>query len=317
MKRILSVILLLVLVAACACALGEAQYTVGICQYIQHEALDQAAQGFMDSLDAELGRGTVEYNLQNASGDSGICAAIVTEFVASEVDLILANSTASLHAANAATGDIPILGTSITEYGVVLGIDAYEGPLGINVSGTSDLAPLDAQADMILELFPDTRTVALLYCSAEPNSQYQVDTVQAELESKGIKALPYPFSDSNDLAVVCQAACEAADVIYTPTDNTVAANAGIVDNICQPAGKPVVTGDTGTCSIAGVAVLGISYYDLGATTGKMAAKVLTGETDITSLPISYAENVAYYYNPAICEALGVNVPSHYIPLPEQ
>ena len=288
-----------------------ATYTVGICQLVTHDALDAATQGFMDALNEAL-PGQVEFDVQNAAGDSNTCSTIVNSFVADGVDLILANATPALQAATAATADIPILGTSVTEYGVDLNIQGFDGTVGGNVSGTSDLAPLDQQAAMIYELFPDAETVGLIYCSAEANSQYQVDTVKAELEKLGYTCELYPFADSNDAAAVTQTACDASDVIYLPTDNTVASNTGIVDNICQPAGVPVVAGEEGIVKGCGVATLSISYYDLGVTTGKMAAQILTGEADISSMPIAYAEDFTPKYNPVICEALGLTMPENYV-----
>ena len=288
-----------------------ATYTVGICQLVTHDALDAATQGFMDALNEAL-PGQVEFDVQNAAGDSNTCSTIVNSFVADGVALILANATPALQAATAATADIPILGTSVTEYGVALNIQGFDGTVGGNVSGTSDLAPLDQQAAMIYELFPDAETVGLIYCSAEANSQYQVDTVKAELEKLGYTCELYPFADSNDAAAVTQTACDASDVIYVPTDNTVASNTGIVDNICQPAGVPVVAGEEGIAKGCGVATLSISYYDLGVTTGKMAAQILTGEADISSMPIAYAENFTPKYNPVICEALGLTLPENYV-----
>ena len=314
MKKLVSVMLAAVLLLTCAAALGEAQYTVGVIQLVKHEALDAATQGFIDALNAEMGEGVVKIDVQDAAGDSNTCATMANAFVSSEVDLIMANATPSLQAAAAATADIPILGTSVTEYGVALDIDGFTGTVGGNVSGTSDLAPLDQQADMLLTLFPDAKNVGLIYCAAEANSQYQVDTVKALLESKGVTATLYPFSDSNDVAAVTQIACDASDVIYVPTDNTVAANTGIVDNICQPAGVPVIAGEAGICRGCGVATLSISYYDLGVTTGKMAAKILKGEADISTMPIAYAENFTPQYNADICAALGVSVPENYVAL---
>lgn len=284
-------------------------YTVGIIQQMQHVALDSATQGFQDALTELLGDAvTIDY--KNASGETANCTTIVGDFVASNVDLIMANGTTALQSAMAATSSIPILGTSITEYGVALGIDGFTGTTGINVSGTSDLAPLDQQAAMLQEWFPDAQTVGLLYCSAEPNSQYQVDTVKAALEALGYTCELYPFADSNDAAAVTQAACDASDVIYVPTDNTVAANTGIVDNICQPAGVPVVAGEEGICKGCGVATLSISYYDLGYKTGEMAAQILTGEADISQMAIAYAP-AAKMYNPTMCEALNITVPDGY------
>ena len=212
-------------------------YTVGICQLVQHAALDAATQGFKDALTEELGD-AVTFDEQNAQGDSNTCSTIINSFVSSDVDLILANATPALQAAQAGTNEIPILGTSVTEYGVALGIDGFDGTVGGNISGTSDLAPLDEQAAMLHELFPDAKNVGLLYCSAEANSQYQVDTVKAALEELGYTCEYYAFSDSNDLSSIATKAASENDVLYVPTDNTAAANAELVNNICQPAGVP-------------------------------------------------------------------------------
>ena len=313
MKKLVS-ILIAVMLLLTASALAEGQtYTVGVCQLVTHDALDAATQGFMDALTEELGD-AVTFDVQNAAGDSNTCSTIVNSFVAADVDLILANATAALQAAVAATADIPILGTSVTEYGVALDIDDFGGTVGGNVSGTSDLAPLDQQAAMLQTLFPDAKNVGLLYCSAEANSQYQVDTVKGYLEEMGYTCTLYPFADSNDAAAVTQTAADASDVIYVPTDNTVAANTGIVDNICQPAGVPVIAGEEGICKGCGVATLSISYYDLGVTTGKMAAQILTGEADISTMPIAYAENFTPKFNTVIGEALGIAMPEGYTPI---
>ena len=292
-----------------------ASYTVGICQLVQHVALDAATEGFKDALTEELGD-QVTFDEQNAQGDSNTCSTIINSFVAEDVDLIMANATAALQAAQAGTDTIPILGTSVTEYGVALGIDDFNGTVGGNISGTADLAPLNEQAAMLQELFPDAKKVGLLYCSAEANSQYQVDTVKAELEKLGYSCEYYAFSDSNDLATIATNAANNSDVIYIPTDNTAAANTEIINNICQPAGVPIIAGEEGICSGCGVATLSISYYDLGVATGKMAAKILTGESDISEMPIEYAPQFTKKYNKTICEALGVTVPDDYIAIEE-
>ena len=296
--------------ASSAGSAGAGQsYTVGICQLVEHEALDAATQGFQDALTEQLGD-AVTFDMQNAQNDTATCATICNGFVSAGVDLILANATASLQAAQAATADIPILGTSITEYGVALGLTDFSGTVGGNISGTSDLAPLDEQAAMILEWMPEAKTAGLLYCSAEANSQYQVDTIQTYLEDAGLTVTQYPFSDSNDLSSVCQQAASANELLYVPTDNTVAANTGIVDGICRPMGIPVFAGEEGICSGCGVATLSISYYDLGYTTGEMAAQILTGEADISTMPIQYT-SATKKYNKTICDELGLTVPEGY------
>lgn len=290
---------------------GGGEYTVGICQLVQHDALDAATQGFMDALTEELGE-AVSFDLQNAQNDSNTCSTIINGFVSSGVDLILANATPALQAAQAGTNEIPILGTSVTEYGVALGIENFDGTVGGNISGTSDLAPLEDQAAMLQELFPDAKNVGLVYCTAEANSQYQVDTVQAALEGLGYTCTQYGFADSNDLSSVVTSAADNNDVLYVPTDNTAASNTPIIDNICRPKKIPVVVGEEGICAGCGVATLSISYYDLGVGTGKMAAKILKGEANISEMPIEYAPQFTKKYNPVICEDLGITVPDDYV-----
>lgn len=290
---------------------GGKVYKVGICQLVQHEALDAATQGFQDELVKEMGEGNVEFDLQNAQNDSNTCSTIANGFVSANVDLILANATPALQSAAAATDQIPILGTSVTEYGVALEISDFNGTVGRNISGTSDLAPLEDQAKMLKELFPDAKNVGLLYCSAEANSQYQVDTVKAALEGMGYTCEYYAFSDSNDLSAVVTSAADKSDVIYVPTDNTVASNTEIVKNTCMSAKVPVIAGEENICKGCGVATLSISYYDLGVATGKMAAKILKGESNVSEMPIEYAPNFVKKYNKELCDELGITIPEGY------
>ena len=281
----------------------KTQYTVGICQLVQHVALDAATQGFIDALNEAL-PGQVTIENKNASGEPNNCATIVNGFVSEGVDLIMANATGALTAAASATADIPILGTSITAYGVALDIDNFSGTVGGNISGTSDLADLSKQADMILEWFPETKKVGLLFCSAEANSKYQIDEVAKHLADKGIETKEFAFTDTNDVASVTQAAADYSDVVYIPTDNTAASNTEAIANVLVPAGVPAICGEEGICSGCGVATLSISYYDLGVTTGKMAAKILTGEADISTMPIEYTDATPKY-NAAMCEQLDI------------
>lgn len=291
-------------------------YTVGICQQMQHAALDQATQGFQDKL-TELvtaAGGSVEFELDNASGESANAATIVNGFVSSGVDLIMANGTTSLQAAQSGTVDIPILGTSITDYATALQMENWTGTSGTNISGTTDLAPLEDQAQMLLDLFPDAQNVGLLYCSAEPNSVYQVNIVREYLEGQGLTCTDYTFSDSNDLASVTQTACDGSDVIYIPTDNTAANNTETIANVVLAAGVPVIAGESGICSGCGVATLSIDYYELGQITGEMAVKILTGEEDVSEMAIAYDTTLSKLYNADNCNALGITVPEGYEPL---
>lgn len=326
MKKVLVILLALAMVlsfAACGSAPAETSsaeataaaedtvYTVGICQLVQHAALDAATQGFKDALTEALGDKVV-FVEQNAANDIPTCATIVNGFVSDNVDLILANATPALQAAVAATDAIPILGTSVTEYGVALHIEGFDGTVGGNVSGTSDLAPLDQQAAMLLELLPDVKSVGILYCSAEANSVYQAEVVKAALEDAGVAVEIYTFTDSNDVAAVTATACDASDALYIPTDNTAASCTEAINNVAEPAGVPIIAGEEGICSGCGVATLSINYYDLGVTTGKMAVKILKGEADISEMPIEYFPDPVKKYNPALCDALGISVPSDYV-----
>ena len=296
--------------ASSAAASGDT-YTIGICQLVQHAALDAATQGFEDALTAEFGD-NVKFDFQNAQGDSATCATIANGFVSSGVDLIMANATPALQAAQSATNEIPVLGTSVTEYGVALGLTDFSGTVGGNISGTSDLAPLDQQAAMIQELFPDAKSVGLLYCSAEPNSVYQCDVIEGYLTEEGYTVARYAFTDTNDVTSVAQTAADNSDVIYIPTDNTAASNTEAIANVVIPAKVPVVAGEEGICSGCGVATLSISYYDLGYATGEMAAKILADGADVSAMPVEFAPNVTKKYNAANCEALGITPPSDYV-----
>lgn len=312
MKKQTSILLaasLLAAVPGTSINAGET-YTIGICQYVQHEALDLATEGFRDALTEALGD-RVTFDEQNAQGDSATCATIINGLIANEVDLILANATTALQAAVTGTADIPILGTSVTEYGAALQIEDFSGTVGGNVSGTSDLAPLDVQAAMVKELFPEAQKVALLYCSAEPNSEYQVTVVQQELEALGFTAERYSFADSYDISTVTMAAASECDVIYVPTDNMVASNAELIANICVPQKIPVIAGEENSCKRCGVATFSIDYYDLGYVTGQMAVRVLEENEDISAMPVEYAQHFTKLYNESLCSELGIEVPEDY------
>jgi putative ABC transport system substrate-binding protein len=289
---------------------SDKTYNIGICQQLEHPALDNATQGFEDALKDKLGD-NVTFDLQNAQGEQANCATIANNFVANNVDLILANATTALQCAAAATADIPILGTSVTDYATALDIDDWTGTTGTNISGTSDLAPIDEQEKMLVELFPDAKNVAILYCSAEPNSKYQATEFEKALDADGISYKEFTAADSNDIASVVQSAVEYADVIYVPTDNTMAGNTEAINNITLPAGIPVIAGEEGICSGCGIATLSISYYDIGYRAGEMAYEILVNGADITTMEIEYAPQVTKEYNPEIAEKLGVTIPEDY------
>lgn len=316
MKKFTAVLCLLALclsLAACGSAApANDKYVVGICQLVQHDALDAATKGFQDALTEALGD-KVSFEVQNASGDSAVCAVICNQFVSDEVDLIMANATPALQAAvSAAPKDIPILGTSVTDYGTALGIANWSGASGSNISGTSDLAPLDGQAEILKEMFPDARNVGIVFCSGEANSRFQADTITPMLEALGFSVSEFTFADSNDVANVVANACGECDVLYIPTDNVAASCTEAINNVALNAGVPIVCGEENLCKGCGVATLSISYYDLGRATGEMAVEILTKGADISTMEVRFAPSFDKKFNASLCEALGITPPAGYV-----
>lgn len=290
---------------------SDGTYTIGICQQMEHPALDAATEGFQDACKEKFGEDNVEFDVQNAQGEQTMCSTIINNFVSSDVDLILANATLPLQTAAQATADIPILGTSVTDFASALGISDWTGATGVNISGTCDLAPIEEQEDMLTELLPEAKTVGILYCSAESNSKYQAELFETELEKDGIEYKEYTAADSNEIQSVVTNAVSECDAIYIPTDNTMASNTQIINNICLPAKVPVIAGEQGICSGCGIATLSISYYDIGYRAGEMAYEILAEGADISTMEIEIAPQVTKMYNPTICEELGITVPDDY------
>ncbi len=318
MKKILALILALTtLFALAACgqaAPAERTFSVGVCQLVQHPALDAATQGFVDTLKEKLGD-RVTVTVLNGAGDQPSCAVIANQFVSDGVDLIMANATPALIAAAAATNEIPILGTSITAYGAAFELDDWDGrTTQRNVSGTSDLAPLDEQAAMVKAFCPDAKTVGILFCSAEANSKFQVETIKPLLEAQGFTVSLFSFDDSNSVAAVTANAVGECDALYIPTDNTAASCAETINNIARPAGVPIIAGESGLCSGCGIVTLSIDYYALGCATAEMALEILEGGKDVGSLPIQYSPGFTKMFNPELCEALGITVPDDFVPI---
>ncbi len=287
-------------------------YNIGICQLVEHEALDAATNGFKAALVEKLGEENVKFDEQNAQGESTNCATICSGFVSNNCDLILANATAALQSAAAATNSIPIVGTSITDYATALDAENWTGKTGTNITGTSDLAPIDQQEDMLKELFPDAKQVGILYCSSEANSKYQATMFENALTEDGIAFKEYSAADSNEIQSVTTTAVAECDVLYVPTDNTMASNAEIIKNIAVPAGIPVIAGEEGICTGCGVATLSISYYDIGYKAGEMAYEILVNGQNPGDMDIEFAPNVTKEYNAEICETLGITPPEGYV-----
>ena len=289
----------------------EVSYTIGICQLMQHDALDAATKGFKDAVTEALGD-KVTFDEQNAQGDSATCSTIVTGFVANDYDLIMANATPALQAAIAATTEIPILGTSVTDYATALDMDFDPADgTGINVTGSSDGVPGQLYADLVVELLPDAQKVSVLYCSAEANSVVQANDFIAAAEALGLTCTVYTFADSNDMQAVVTAAVEDCDALYIPTDNTAASNMTIVNNICQPAGIPVICGEENMCGIGGLATVTIDYYNVGYLCGQQAVEILLNGADVSTMPIAYVSDPVKKYNATYAEGIGFEMPEGF------
>ena len=318
MKKLFAVIAL----AAAACMVftscgssssssSEKKYTIGICQQLEHPALDAATKGFKQAVKDELGKDNVEFKTENAQNEAANCTTIISGFVSDDVDLIMANATSALQAAAQGTSDIPIVGTSVTNYAEALDIKNWKGHTNTNVTGTSDLAPLDKQADMIKELVPDAKLVGILYCSAEANSKYQVRGIEKYLKKLGLKYKEYTISDSNDIQPVASKAANECDVFYVPTDNTIAGSTKTLENVVINKKIPVIAGEENICKGCGIATLSISYYDLGYQAGKMAAEILKDDKDPGKMDIETADKLTKEYNKSLCKKIGFKIPDGY------
>ena len=289
-------------------------YTVGIIQQLEHPALDQATKGFEDKLTELLGD-KVKFDYQNAQGEQTNCTTIATKFVSNDVDLIMANATTALQTAAAATSDIPIVGTSVTDYVTAGVVESNEAP-GKNVTGVSDLASVEKQIDVLMQFCDKENTkVAVVYCSAEPNSTYQADLAKKYLEEQKIPYAIYTAADSNEIQAVVTKAVADCNAMYIPTDNTFANNMEIVKNIAVPARVPTVTGAEAMCEVGALATLSISYYDLGAKAAEMAYDILVNGKKPAEMPIEYlTDGLVPKYNADIAEALGVTIPEGMEPV---
>ncbi|MGN0341222.1 MAG: ABC transporter substrate-binding protein [Roseburia sp.] len=314
-KKILMTIPAALVLSLTACGTKETvkeddgEYRIGICQWVEHSALDEATKGFEDALTDKLGD-EVSFDVQIAQGSTEDCQEILNGFVSDDVDLIMANATSSLRAASQATNTIPIVATSITDYGTALNMREWTGTSGINVTGTSDLAPIERQADIIQELVPEAKKVGILYCAAETNSIFQAQKMESILTEKGIAYETYTIADKEELEKTAREAASECDVLYIPTDNTIASQAELLKEILISEKVPMIAGEEGLCE-AGIATLSISYYEIGHTAGEMAYEILAEGKDAGDIEIRYAENVTKKYNPEICEELGITVPDDY------
>lgn len=326
MKKILAAILVLAVVltlAACGSTPAKSEpsapqekaqsFRVGILQQLEHPALDAATEGFKKALTDRLGD-RVSFDFVSAQNDINNCTTIANKFVSDKVDLIMANATSALQAAASATGEIPIVGVSITDYESAGVLKGNPNAPGGNVTGASDLAPLDLQAKLLVEVVPEAKTVGIVYCSSEANSVYQAETIKAHFEELGLQVKNFTVADSNEIQPVVTAAVEEVDALYIPTDNTMADNMELVKNITLNAKIPVISGEENACKNGGLVTISISYFDMGYKAGELAADILEGKAEPATSPIVYCTEVQRKFNPEVKEALGIELPADILPI---
>ncbi len=316
MKRVLALIMTsLMLLGLCACdtankANDDRVYSVGIVQLMQHVALDQATQGFQDALKEKLGD-KVTFNVQLASGETTNCTTIVTKFINDGVDLIMGNATPAVIAAKEATATIPIIGTSVTDYvSAEAAIVASNEAPGANVTGYSDMSDIAAHVELTKKLCPDAKVVAIVYCSAEPNSVIQGKQAKELYEKAGYTTVILTASDITTISTVVTSACDQADVIYIPTDNLFAENMESVKNITEPAKIPVICGEGGMVQSGGTASVAIDYYVLGYRAGEMAYAIMVNGANPATTPIGFmtADDMELVINEENMAAIGLTIP---------
>lgn len=287
---------------------GAKKFSIGIVQLAEHPALDAATQGFIDALEEELGD-QVEFDVQNAQGEQTNATTISIKFVNDKVDLIMANATNAVKAAREATSDIPIVGTSVTDYVQSSIVESNEKP-GANVTGASDNNPVDMQIDLFETLLPEVEVIGIVYASAEENSEIQAQEAKAAMEARGYEVRLYTVADSNEIQTVVGKACTEVDAFYVPTDNLIASNVPVMSNITTAAGKAVITAEESMCMNGFLATFSISYYDLGYQAGLMAKEILVDGKNPGEMPIFHfdSSNLKLIINDEIAEALNITIP---------
>ena len=287
---------------------GEKVFQIGIVQLVEHNALDEATRGFKEFLTEKLGD-KVQFNVQNAQGEQTNCTTIVNQFVASKVDLIMANATNAVKAAREATSDIPVVGTSVTDY-VASGLVASNEAPGANVTGASDMNPVSVQVQLMKTLCPDVKTVGIVINSGEENSAIQAEEAKAAFEAEGFTVKIYSVADTNEIQTVVTAACNEVDAFYEPTDNLIAANVPTMSNITTAAGKPVICGEGGMCDSGFLATYAISDYELGRAAGQQAYDILVNGADPATTPIFFFDvsQLTLVVNEQNAADLGITIP---------
>ncbi len=287
---------------------GPKKISVGILQLVEHAALDANYQGFVDGLkEAGYVDGeniTIDY--QNAQGEQANCTTIADKFVSDKKDLIFAIATPAAQAVAAKTESIPVLISSVTDPKTAGLVDSNEKP-GHNITGTSDLTPCAAQIDLIKQLYPNTKKVGMLFCSAEDNSRFQINLAEAECDKIGLSYEEYTVSNQNEVMTVVQSMVGKVDAIYAPTDNMIAATMGVVGEVAADAKIPVICGEEGMVQAGGLATYGLNYYQLGKQTATMAVSILKGEKKPADMAIQYLTSCDFSYNPETADLLGIDL----------
>ena len=286
----------------------EKVFQIGIVQLVEHPALDEATRGFKEFLTEKLGD-KVQFSVQNAQGEQTNCTTIVNQFVSSKVDLIMANATNAVKAAREATSDIPIVGTSVTDY-VFSGLVASNEAPGANVTGASDMNPVNVQVQLMKTLCPEVKTVGIVINSGEENSAIQAEEAKTAFEAEGFAVKIYSVADTNEIQTVVTAACNEVDAFYEPTDNLIAANVPTMSNITTAAGKPVICGEGGMCESGFLATYAISYYELGRAAGEQAFNILVNGADPATTPIFFFDvsQLTLVVNEQNAAELGITIP---------
>ena len=287
---------------------GEKTYKVGVLQLTQHAALDAANEGFVEALDESGIKYTIDQ--QNANNDQSACATIASKLVGDGDDLIYVIATPAAQAVAAATSDIPIVGSAITDY-AASGLVADNDKPGGNLTGTSDMNPVDDQIAMLQKVLPNAKHVGMLYCTAESNSQLQVEMAEAACDKAGLTHDRYTVSSSNEVQSVVESMVGKVDAGYTPTDNTIAAAAAQVGQIAKEGKLPFITGEENMCMGMGMGIctLSIDYKELGKMAGQMAVKILKGEDTPANMAIETetGDQLKVVKNEEMAEALGIDL----------
>lgn len=285
------------------------QIKIGVLQLIEHNALDSAYKGFVDGLKEagyEDGKNII-IDYQNAQGEQANCITIGQKFINDKSDLILAIATPAAQAIANMTKDIPILITAVTDPADSKLVADNNAPGG-NVTGTSDLTPVEAQIELLKEIIPNVKTVGLLYCSSEQNSVFQINIAKKKLDSMGIKYIDIAISNLNEIQQVIQNVIGKVEAIYTPTDNMIANGMATVALMTEPAKIPVICGEGGMTMLGGTATYGINYYELGKLTSTQAVSILKGDKKTSEMPIEYLQKFDLVVNTNMIESIGLTIP---------